>query len=88
MLTQIRERASGWLAWVIVTLITIPFALWGIQSYFDGPSEIPVATVNGEEIPLYAFQNELSRQRRASAQQPDGSSLPQAGEPRHALRGG
>ena len=81
MLTQIRERASGWLAWVIVTLITIPFALWGIQSYFDGPSEIPVATVNGEEIPLYAFQNELSRQRRASASQQDGSSLPKPESP-------
>lgn len=64
MLTEIRERASGWLAWVIVILITIPFALWGIQSYFESSSEIPVATVNGEAIPMYAFQNELSRQRR------------------------
>ncbi len=64
MLTQIRERATGWLAWVIVILITIPFALWGIQSYFEGASEIPVATVNGEEISTYAYQNELSRQRR------------------------
>ena len=65
MLTQIRERATGWIAWVIVILITIPFALWGIQSYFEGASEIPVATVNGEEISTSAYQNELSRQRRA-----------------------
>ena len=76
MLTQIRERATGWLAWVIVILITIPFALWGIQSYFEGPADVPVATVNGEEIPLYAFQNELSRQRRVSIRQADGSSSP------------
>ena len=76
MLTQIRARASGWLAWVIVILITIPFALWGIQSYFEGPTEVPVATVNGEEIPLYAFQNELSRQRRVTIPQPDGTSRP------------
>ncbi len=67
MLTQIREHATGWIAWVIVVLITIPFALWGIQSYFEGTSEIPVASVNGEEIPLYAFQDELSRQRQAQA---------------------
>ena len=76
MLTQIRERASGWLAWVIVTLITIPFALWGIQSYFGDPSESPVATVNGEEIPLYAFQNEMSRQRQALLRQSDGNASP------------
>ncbi len=73
MLTQIRERATGWLAWVIVVLITIPFALWGIQSYFENSSGAPVATVNGEEIPLYDFQNELSRQRRIPVPQADGS---------------
>ena len=65
MLTQIRERATGWLAWVIVILITIPFALWGIQSYFGNPAEAPIATVNGEEIPLYSYLNELSRRRQA-----------------------
>ena len=65
MLTQIRERASGWIAWVIVILISIPFALWGVQSYFESPNESPVAVVNGEEIPLYAYLDELSRQRQA-----------------------
>lgn len=65
MLTQIRARASGWLAWVIVILISIPFALWGIQSYFENAAEAAVATVNGEEISLYAYQNELSRRRQA-----------------------
>ncbi len=35
MLQFIRDRAKGWFAWVIVTLITIPFALWGINQYFD-----------------------------------------------------
>ncbi len=65
MLTAIRERATGWLAWVIVILITIPFALWGINSYFQGENEIVVATVNGEEISNNAYQQELSTQRRA-----------------------
>ena len=59
MLTVIRERATGWIAWAIVILITIPFALWGINSYFEGGSEISVAAVNGEEITLYAYQEEL-----------------------------
>ena len=63
MLTAIRERATGWIAWVIVILITIPFALWGVNSYFQGTNEITVATVNGEEISSYAYQQELSQQR-------------------------
>ncbi|WP_424947903.1 SurA N-terminal domain-containing protein [Candidatus Spongiihabitans sp.] len=64
MLTAIRERATGWIAWVIVTLITIPFALWGINSYFQGATEIAVATVNGAEISNYAYQQALSAQRQ------------------------
>ena len=74
MLTQIRERSTGWVAWVIVILITIPFALWGIQSYFENVAEIPVATVNGEEIPRYTFQNQLSQRRQAASQ--SGGTLP------------
>lgn len=50
MLQEIRERAQGWIAWAIVILITIPFALWGIQSYMGVGSEPIVATVNGAEI--------------------------------------
>lgn len=73
MLSKIREQATGGLAWVVVILISIPFALWGIQSYFGNPAEIPVATVNGEKIPLYVYQNELSRQRQALLQQSDGA---------------
>ncbi|MCB1866106.1 MAG: SurA N-terminal domain-containing protein [Chromatiales bacterium] len=50
MLQAIRDRAQGWIAWTIVVLISIPFALWGIQQYIGGGSQAPVATVNGEDI--------------------------------------
>ena len=56
MLQSIRERAQGWIAWFIVILISIPFALWGIQEYLGGGTESIVATVNGEEITERAFQ--------------------------------
>ena len=36
MLETIRNRAQSWIAKVILVLITIPFALWGIESYFTG----------------------------------------------------
>ncbi len=67
MLTAIRERATGWIAWVIVILITIPFALWGINSYFQGGSVTATATVNGVDITNTAYQQALAGQRRALA---------------------
>jgi peptidyl-prolyl cis-trans isomerase D len=50
MLQTIRERAQGWIAWVIVVLISVPFALWGIQSYLGVGGEPVVASVNGTDI--------------------------------------
>ncbi len=50
MLEAIREKAQGWIAWAIVILITIPFALWGIQQYLGGGREPEVASVNGQPI--------------------------------------
>ena len=57
MLQTIRDKAQGFFAWVIVILITIPFAFWGINSYFGGGGTALVATVAGEEI----TQGDLNR---------------------------
>ena len=46
----IREKAQGWIAWAIVILISVPFALWGIQEYLGVGSEPEVAVVEGEKI--------------------------------------
>ena len=51
MLQAIRERAQGWIAWLIVILISIPFALWGIQSYTGFGGEPEAAIVNGTRSP-------------------------------------
>ena len=68
MLTAIRERATGWIAWALVILITIPFALWGINSYFEGASKVVVATVNGVDLEQRAYQQALSDHRRSLVQ--------------------
>lgn len=60
MLLAIREKSQGWFAYAIVIFITIPFALWGIQSYLGGGSDPVAATVNGEEI----TQREVEQQVR------------------------
>ena len=50
MLTKIREKIQGVIATVILLLVVIPFALWGINSYFEGGSSVNVATADGVEI--------------------------------------
>ena len=66
MLYAIRERATGWIAYLIIFLISIPFALWGINEYlgFGGGSE--AAEVDDVAIPLVEF-NRSYRARRAQA---------------------
>ena len=63
MLQSIREHSQGWLAWLIVGLISIPFALWGINSYLDGGSNVNVARINGVDISLSQYQNAMQNYR-------------------------
>ncbi|MGQ9830788.1 MAG: SurA N-terminal domain-containing protein [Thermochromatium sp.] len=63
MLQTIRERAQGWIAWAIVILISIPFALWGIQSYLGVGGEPIAATVNGIEIPARELDRRVQETR-------------------------
>ncbi|MCP4768507.1 MAG: hypothetical protein GY875_19875 [Gammaproteobacteria bacterium] len=52
MLQAIRDKVTGWIAYGIIFLISVPFALWGVNSYLGGGEVAPAATVNGEEIAL------------------------------------
>jgi len=63
MLLEIRERAQGWIAWAIIILISVPFALWGIQSYLGVGGEPVVAKVNGTEITERQFNRNVQRTR-------------------------
>jgi peptidyl-prolyl cis-trans isomerase D len=74
MLTTIREKAQGWIAWVIVAIISVPFALWGVNEYFDGQETVVVAEVNGEELLLQDYQEVLTR-RKASLRQQFGRNI-------------
>ena len=77
MLQTIREKAQGWIAWFIVILISIPFALWGINSYLGGGSEPIMASVNGVEITERAFERryrefrEQLRERMGASYRPE-----------------
>ncbi|MCY4221610.1 MAG: SurA N-terminal domain-containing protein [Thiotrichales bacterium] len=56
MLQFIRDNATGWIAWGIVILISIPFALWGVHQYVAPESSVAVATVDDVEIGYYDYQ--------------------------------
>lgn len=51
MLQYIRERSQGVIAWAIIILIIIPFALWGVDQFRSGDTKDIAAEVNGEPIP-------------------------------------
>ena len=65
MLLKIREIVSGWLASVIVALLIIPFAFWGINYYFGSGSAVLALEVNDTGISLQEFQQayQTTRQR-------------------------
>ncbi|QFY42852.1 peptidylprolyl isomerase [Candidatus Methylospira mobilis] len=57
MLQAIRDKAQGVFAWAMLILVGIPFTLWGIENYFEGGKETPVAQVSGHEI----FERDVNR---------------------------
>ncbi len=70
MLEAIRERAQGWIAKIILILIVVPFALWGIESYFSGGSgDDWIAKVGDAKISRQQFadvlQDEIEQQRQS-----------------------
>jgi peptidyl-prolyl cis-trans isomerase D len=64
MLQMIREKITGWIAVTIVTLLIIPFALWGVNSYFEGGTNILAAKVNGKDITLQEYQRAYQNLRQ------------------------
>ena len=69
MLSAIRNKSKGWVAYLIVGLITVPFALFGIQDYVSRTANTSIATVNGEDLDLNIYYQELNSQQRNLQQQ-------------------
>lgn len=64
MLDKFRQGSQSKFAKVILALITVPFAFWGVDSYFrNGPSVDGVATVAGQKISMNEFNQALKQQQ-------------------------
>ncbi len=78
MLEAIRDRAQGWIAKVILALLIIPFALWGVDSYFSGTGkEAPAAKIDDHEITQREFTKALQEQRESLGGAVDDAALRQ-----------
>ncbi|HEY3487855.1 MAG TPA: SurA N-terminal domain-containing protein [Gammaproteobacteria bacterium] len=68
MLLGLRDRIAGYLAWIFVALISIPFVLWGIQDYVGVGEASYAVKINDEKISLNEYDRVLSAGRMNLAQ--------------------
>ncbi len=68
MLQAIRDQAMGVLGWIVIGLIIVTFALFGLGSYLQDESRVYAAKVNDVEISLrelqLAYQNQQARMQQ------------------------
>lgn len=76
MLQSIRDKSRGWLAYIIVFFISIPFMFWGIQQYLGGGGDQTVIKVDDTEISLQQFQQAM-RQQQQRLREMFGGKLPE-----------
>lgn len=65
MLQNMRERTQGIIAVAIVALLSLTFALWGVQNYLQSRGgDNVVAKINGVKITRSQFQNIYNRTKQ------------------------
>ena len=64
MLQTMRQSAQGTTAKIIIGLIVLSFAAFGLETLLPGGSGSAVAEVNGEEITPFALQEAVTQQKR------------------------
>lgn len=70
MLQKLNERIQGVVAWVVIILITITFALFGVEYYLQSRQDAnsAQAEVNGQAISKQAFEINYRRTRQSREQ--------------------
>jgi len=64
MLQTLRDKTSGWIASAILAAVTIPFAFFGINDYFQSGTEAWVAKVGDQEITQQEFRSRFEEYRQ------------------------
>lgn len=73
MLDQLRKNASGLVAQILIGLLVLSFAVWGINDVFTGSVDTTVATVGDEEIAgelfLFEYRRDLNQRSQSFGRQ-------------------
>jgi peptidyl-prolyl cis-trans isomerase D len=65
MLTAMRKMARGWVAGLLVGLLAVAFAIWGINDVFRPAQSDALVRAKGFEVTGAAFERELERRLQA-----------------------
>lgn len=69
MLNALRSGASGFLAKLLLALLILSFAVWGIEDMLRvGGSRSALATIDGDEVPREAFERAYHRETERARQ--------------------
>ncbi|SDP25596.1 peptidyl-prolyl cis-trans isomerase D [Filomicrobium insigne] len=69
MLESLKRWASGWVAFFMMSLLILSFAIWGIADYITGVDRSALATVGSDEISADQFQQAFQNELNAISQQ-------------------
>lgn len=64
MLQTLRDKTSGWIAFIILAAVSIPFAFFGIEQYFELRTPTYVAKVGDREISQDEFRERFEQYRQ------------------------
>lgn len=69
MLTEIRDRSTGWFAWIIAGIIIIVMAFWGIQDYASTDANPALVEIGDRKITQNEFRGRLNSEQQRVRQQ-------------------
>ena len=69
MLDKLRKASSGWVAQLLIALLVVSFAVWGVSGFFSGFHSDVVATVGSTDVTVRQFKQNYDAQLRQLSQQ-------------------
>lgn len=69
MMESLRNAAKGWMAKVLIGLLAVSFAVWGIADVFRGGTANTLASVGKQEIPAARFDSAFKDYLQALSRQ-------------------
>ena len=69
MLDKLRKASTTWVAQILIALLVVSFAVWGVSGFFTGFNQDVVARVGNTEITVQQFARQYDQQLRQLSQQ-------------------